>query len=194
MLPAHGMPRHRSHRLPVIPHCSPKKTSPLDIPTGSSSAGASSMNRSASDGFVLRGSLVCASKFCSSARGTPETLAAASGPAAACSTVAVFPSMFPTSWLETPAPIPEAAAFPSTGARGVSGVSGVPRALEQDFDAHTSEPRGTNPPASPLDHPQGVTQAQMGLFGLQCERTGLWCDRCQGIPCVNSLPLDGVNG
>ena len=55
------------------------------------------MNNSVPGGFVLRGSLVCASKFCSSARGTPETPAAALGPAAACSAVSVFPSMFPTS-------------------------------------------------------------------------------------------------
>jgi len=87
----------------------------------------------------------------------------------------------------------ETAEQAAAGPNAAAGVSGVSLAVEQNFDAHTSEPRGTNPPASPLDHPQGVTQAQMGLFGLQCERTGLWCDRCQGIPCVNGLPLDGVS-
>jgi len=94
----------------------------------------------------------------------------------------------------------ETAEQAAAGPNAAAGVSGVPRALEQNFDAHTSEPRRTNPPgtelfiddAPALDEPVGMSKGEV-FFGLQCGFTGKRCDLCRGIPCAGSIPVDGVS-
>jgi hypothetical protein len=89
----------------------------------------------------------------------------------------------------------------AAGPNAAAGVSGVSLAVEQNFDAHTSEPRRTNPSeaelfiddAPALDEPVGMSKGEV-FFGLQCGITGKRCDLCRGIPCAGSIPLDGVNG